>query len=501
MNEVTYYYQGICPETGELLRLPRTILAEKIAQDLMTTITNPEGKMYGILLGENAAGEIEILKAFSGQGEATGWVPSLVGREKIMLEEKRVLQLLETIKQEIITLQSIPEHSLYRLNQASFERKIQALQQQHQNNKKERDRLRNLGDLNSEELEKLNNLSRQEKRARKQLKQEQKQVLEPLIEKINLANQRIIELKQQRRNLSKQLQELLYQSYCLNNFSGQSLSLAKLMGSNLLPTGTGECCAPKLLNYAAMKGLKPIAMAEFWWGESNRDRKQGEFYGACQERCQPLMGFLLSGLRSSLEIIYEDEGIIAINKPAGLLSVAGRYQDSQDAVVNRFRRQGKNLIPVHRLDRETSGILLLAKSLDIYRCLSQQFQRREVEKIYEAILSEIVERESGIIDLPLWRNPQNRPYQTVDWQRGKASQTYFKVIGKEGNYSRIEFIPYTGRTHQIRVHSQAGLGIGILGDRLYNGKQSDRLYLHAKQLSFRHPQTETKIDLIIPTPF
>ncbi|MFN7339141.1 MAG: pseudouridine synthase, partial [bacterium] len=98
-------------------------------------------------------------------------------------------------------------------------------------------------------------------------------------------------------------------------------------------------------------------------------------------------------------------------------------------------------------------------------------------------------------------NPQNRPYQTVDWQRGKASQTYFKVVGKEGNYSRLEFIPYTGRTHQIRVHSQAGLGIGILGDLLYNGKQSDRLHLHAKQLSFRHPQTENKLDLIIPTPF
>ncbi|MFN6209288.1 MAG: RluA family pseudouridine synthase, partial [Microcystis sp.] len=251
MKEVTYYYQGICPETGELLRLPRTLLAEKIAQDLMTTITNPQGKMYGILLGENAAGEIEILKAFSGQGEAAGWVPSLVGREKIMLEEKRVLQLLETIKQEIIDLQSIPEHNLYRLNQANFERKIQALQQQHQTHKQERDRLRNLGNLNPEELEKLNNISRQEKRARKQLKQEQKQVLEPLIDKINVANQRIIELKQQRRKLSKQLQELLYQSYCLNNFSGQSLSLAKLMGSNLLPTGTGECCAPKLLNYAA----------------------------------------------------------------------------------------------------------------------------------------------------------------------------------------------------------------------------------------------------------
>ncbi|MFM2378826.1 MAG: hypothetical protein RLZZ143_1404, partial [Cyanobacteriota bacterium] len=180
MKEVTYYYQGICPETGELLRLPRTLLAEKIAQDLMTTITNPQGKMYGILLGENAAGEIEVLKAFSGQGEAAGWVPSLVGREKIVLEEKRVLQLLETIKQEIITLQSIPEHNLYRLNQANFERKIQALQQQHQNHKQERDRLRNLGDLNPEELEKLNNISRQEKRERKQLKQEQKQVLKPL---------------------------------------------------------------------------------------------------------------------------------------------------------------------------------------------------------------------------------------------------------------------------------------------------------------------------------
>jgi tRNA pseudouridine32 synthase/23S rRNA pseudouridine746 synthase len=501
LEEVTYYYQGICPETGELLRLPRTRLAEKIAQELMTTITNPEGKMYGVLLGENAAGELEILKAFSGQGEAAGWVPSLMGREKVFLEEKRVLQLLETIKQEIISLYSIPESEFYKQIKADFTQELQALHHQHQIHKQERDFLRTSGNLTPEELEKLNNLSRREKRERKQLKQKQEQVLKPLLDKINFANQRIIELKQQRKNLSKQLQELLYQSYCLNNFSGQSLSLAKLMGSNFLPTGTGECCAPKLLNYAAIKGLKPIAMAEFWWGESNRDKQPGEFYGACQERCQPLMGFLLSGLHSSLKIIYEDEGIIAVNKPPGLLSVAGRYQDSQDSVINRFRRQGKNLIPVHRLDQETSGILLLAKNSDIYRLLSSQFQQREVKKTYEALLSGISPQESGIIDLPLWGNPQNRPYQSVDWQRGKPSQTYFQVLGKEGNYSRLEFIPLTGRTHQIRVHSQQGLGIAILGDRLYSGIIAERLYLHARELSFRHPTTKTRLDLIISTPF
>lgn len=500
-EEITYYYQGICPETGELLRLPRTRLVEKIAQALMTTITNPEGKMYGVLLVETSSGELEICKAFSGQGEMDGWVPSLAGREKISREEQRVLQLLATIKQEILTLQSIPEHNLYKQYQGDFAQKLQALQRQHQLNKQQRDQLRDTGNLSPEDLENLNNLSRREKRERQNLKQAREKILQPLLTKIAAANQRIGELKQQRKTLSKQLQELMYQSYCLSNFSGQSLSLAQLMGSHFLPTGTGECCAPKLLNFAAMQGWKPLAMAEFWWGESSRERIPGEFYGACRERCQPLMGFLLSGLRPSIEVIHEDEAIIAVNKPAGLLSVAGRYQDSQDSVINRFRRQGKNFIPVHRLDQETSGILLLAKNIDIYRRLAAQFQEREVKKIYEALLSTIIEPESGIIDLPIWGNPQQRPYQSVDWQRGKPSQTHFQVIGKTDNYSRLEFIPHTGRTHQIRIHSQQGLGVAILGDRLYGGNQAERLYLHARELFFCHPLTNTRLNLVVPTPF
>ncbi len=298
--------------------------------------------------------------------------------------------------------------------------------------------------------------------------------------------------------------------YSLTNFAGQSLSLQQLMplGS---PTGTGDCCAPKLLHYAAKNQLKPLAMAEFWWGASsvNENKIQGEFYGACAERCQPLMGFLLSGLKlipKEVKIIYEDKWVIAVNKPSGLLSVPGRYGHNQDSILSRLRLilgDEVKLFAVHRLDQETSGILILAKDRQTYSQLNRQFQQREVHKVYEAIVAGVVTTELGVIELPLWGNPENRPYQQVD-ERGKPSLTRFRVLGKEGDYTRIEFIPFTGRTHQLRVHAadERGLGVRILGDRLYGCDVGvSRLHLHARELSFQHPQLGEIVHLQVETPF
>jgi tRNA pseudouridine32 synthase / 23S rRNA pseudouridine746 synthase len=309
--------------------------------------------------------------------------------------------------------------------------------------------------------------------------------------------------------------------YSLTNFSGQSRSLQELIPGGSMPTGTGDCCAPKLLHYAATHGLKPLAMAEFWWGASsvNQDKVQGKFYGACVERCQPLMGFLLSGLKPNppapfpsrgevtLPIIYEDEWLIAVNKPAGLLSVPGRYCDRQDSVLSRLRNlllDGMTLAAVHRLDQETSGILLLARDRQTHRQLSWQFQQRQVHKVYEALLSGSITTDQGVIDLRLWGDPENRPYQQVDWQHGKPSLTHFRVMAKQGDYTRVEFVPLTGRTHQLRVHAadSQGLGVTILGDRLYGCRAvASRLHLHARELRFEHPQLGETLHLRINTPF
>lgn len=227
-----------------------------------------------------------------------------------------------------------------------------------------------------------------------------------------------------------------------------------------------------------------------------------------------MMGFLLSGLQErqrggvgdEIPIVYEDEWLIAVNKPAGILSVPGRGSDRQDSVLSRLRHllpEGILLNNVHRLDRDTSGILLLARDQQTHRQLSQQFQQRLVHKVYEALLSGTVTTDKGVIELPLWGDPQNRPYQQVDWQRGNMSVTHFQIIARVG-YTRVEFIPLTGRTHQLRVHAAdaRGLGIPILGDRLYGCHAvANRLHLHARELCFHHPQLGETLQLQVKTPF
>ncbi|MEH2287358.1 RluA family pseudouridine synthase [Nostoc sp.] len=541
-SSCSYWYEGRCLQNGERLKLPRTSMSEAIAHGLMQHLANNdcyarEGKMYGILLVELPNGEQRVLKAFSGLlngcSVVEGWVPPIPGRDEVAFEEALTLAELDAIKQEIITLKQLTERQQYEILFNDFEQQLQTMSDRHRDCKHQRQEKRQqiCNTLSFEALtialEQLDEESRQQGIERRQLKRQQNEVLQPFQQIIIATDARISELKQQRKALSRQLQAQMHASYSLTNFSGRSQSLQELMPGGS-PTGTGDCCAPKLLHYAATHNLKPLAMAEFWWGTSvNQDKIPGEFYGACAERCQPLMGFLLSGLKPplpdrakkvtsfscpdtgevTLPIIYQDEWLIAVNKPAGLLSVPGRYRDRQDSVLSRLRHllpDGDALISLHRLDRETSGILLLARDRQTHRQLSQQFQQRQVHKVYEAILSGAVTVEQGKIDLPLWGDPENRPYQKVDWQYGKPSLTHFQVIAREGNYTRIEFTPITGRTHQLRVHAAdpRGLGIIILGDRLYGCHAvTSRLHLHARELRFEHPQLNKTLHLQAITPF
>lgn len=533
-----YWYEGICPQSGQRLRLPRTPSAEAIARRLMQQLAadeqySREGKMYGVLLVKAATGKQQVLKAFSGllngHSVVEGWVPPISGRDQLVLAEARTLADLDSLKQELIHLQHLPERQQYETLNQELATRLQHLTAQQQQRKRDRQQQRQhlllalQGDALTNALIQLDNQSRRDGSERRRLKAEYRERLQLLQQVIEQADSRIQTLKQQRKALSRTLQAQMYATYCVTNFSGESRSLQQLMPEGFLPTGTGDCCAPKLLHYAATHHLTPLALAEFWWGPppANGDKVQGGFYGACAERCQPLMGFLLSGLPSvsleaslvaeggateSLPILYQDEALIVVNKPAGLLSVPGRTHDRQDSVLTRLRHllPSPRLTAVHRLDQDTSGILVLARDLPTFRHLSRQFQQRQVHKVYEAVLAGSVNQDWLTIDLPLWGDPSDRPRQTVDWQRGKPSMTHVRVLVRTEHTTRVEFLPVTGRTHQLRVHAAApeGLGTPILGDRLYGcGAAIDRLHLHARELQLQHPLSRQALHLQTSVPF
>ncbi|MER3434341.1 MAG: RNA pseudouridine synthase [Leptolyngbya sp. ERB_1_1] len=498
MTETDYWYQGVCPRSQKLLRLPRTKFVEALARELMQHLAvdeqySREGKMYGVLLTETVQENQQILKAFSGllngQSVVEGWVPPIPGRDRVYLNESITLTLLESLKQQITQLYAIPERQRYQQLSEEYDQKLKQLSEKHYQRKLERQHQRQHHHCNSE----LDEQSKRDGIEKRNLKRARAAILNPLKQMIDQADEQIRQLKQQRKRLSQQLQLQMYDSYRVTNFAGETRSLSQLLAS--MPTGTGECCAPKLLHYAATHGLKPLAMAEFWWGESVGDKIQGEFYGACVDRCQPIMGFLLSGLES-IDIVYQDDWLIVVNKPAGLLSVRGRY--GQDCLLDRF---SESLIPVHRLDQDTSGLIILVRDTQLYKHLSQQFQQREIHKTYEAVLSGKITQQQGTIDLPLWSDPNDRPKQKVDDQRGKPCITDFRVLEVQAT-TRIEFHPITGRTHQLRVHAAQGLGSAIVGDRLYGDPTSiERLHLHARDLKFIHPAHGKTIAIKTTTPF
>ena len=360
-------YEGRCPRTGHWLRLPRTAAAEAAARVLMAELAaapddhGQEGKMYGILLAKTAAGESVILKGFSGllKGHSwvEGWVPPIPGRAQVALAETETLAHLDRITAEILALQTLPERAQLAQQQQIYGEKRRSLATQHRQHRQDRQHqrqhlnatLRALGDTALKEaLAELDRQSQQEGIQRRRLKQAQDQVIAPLQGICDSADARIQALKRERKRRSRQLQAQMHGVYRLSNFAGESITLGALMPQGL-PTGTGDCAAPKLLHYAATQGWQPVAMAEFWWGPPQGDKQPGQFYGPCRDRCQPIMGFLLSGATAAtviaaatdltLPILYEDEELIAVDKPAGLLSVPGRTGDRQDSVLSRLRCQ------------------------------------------------------------------------------------------------------------------------------------------------------------------
>ena len=326
------------------------------------------------------------------------------------------------------------------------------------------------------------------------------------------------------KELSLSLQLWLFQQYRLLNARGETKDLVEIWQDYhsaprirsrypLPPGGTGDCCAPKLLQYAYLHHLTPVCMAEFWWGESPKSliRHHGQFYPACRGKCKPVLTWMLQGLDVDPHtdaadavypepaIIYEDEAMAVLSKPAGMLSVPGKTDD--DSVAAWAQRRWPGALLVHRLDMLTSGILLAAKTMEVYQQLQQQFTDRTVKKKYLAIVEGSPAKEHGIIDLPLASDPMNRPLQVVDPENGKRAITEYRVL-QAGQHSLLALWPHTGRTHQLRMHCAhpEGLGCPIVGDELY-GRKADRLYLQAQAISFIHPTTGKRMHFELPYPF
>jgi len=317
------------------------------------------------------------------------------------------------------------------------------------------------------------------------------------------------------------LHRKLFKAYRLSNRLGEEKSISEFFDERLPPGGTGDCAAPKLIQYAHQQGLEPIALAEFWWGASPKGgiRHHGNFYPACRGKCQPILPFMLQGLDlqsrefNSLTfddpdapaIVYEDDHLLVVNKPSGLLSVPGK--EIVDSVQSRLRQRYPDhdgLLLVHRLDMSTSGLLLVAKHRAIHKALQQQFIKRTVEKRYVAVLSKRLPEsaDGGTIELPLRVDYDDRPRQMVCADYGRMSVTHWQVIERGEETTRIYFYPHTGRTHQLRLHAahRSGLDAPIYGDELY-GEALGRLLLHAERLCFDHPVSGERIEMMAAVPF
>jgi tRNA pseudouridine32 synthase / 23S rRNA pseudouridine746 synthase len=417
-------------------------------------------------------------------------VPPLPGRETLGIAEIATVQQLSDLRDRISIAHNSPIHQEYAALLAESQQQRDRLNIELQERRSQRQQQRNAAQRPAD-LVAIEQASKADSRRKRELKEHWQSELEPLKLEVDRLNAEIRALKQQRQILSQTLQTQLHQITTITNFAGETKSLQTLRPTGL-PTGSGECCAPKLLHYAASNQLTPLAMAEFWWGAAVGDKQPGVFYGACADRCQPLMGFMLSGLAAEVQrripteklvVIYEDQDFVAIDKPHDLLSVPGRY-GQLNAQQLLEQQLATKLYPAHRLDRDTSGVLLFAKNLVAYHWVARQFAERRVQKVYQAVLVGNVLVDEGVIELPLSADLENRPKQKVDREFGKPCVTEFRVIQRQDNLTWVELRPLTGRTHQLRVHVAIGLQAPILGDRLYgNGENDDRLCLHAQKLN------------------
>lgn len=516
---------------------PLCLLASKELQKLIPHLPlDDEGKMFGILVG-NYQGQLGYLAAYSGQIAPIGemrkntkvketensilnfFVPAVFdylqpeGYFKIHENEiSRISKDIHNLSTASCLLELKDRYTSLQAESALFikEKTIAA-----QKAKIRRYIYRQKGEITPKEQEAMIKESQFLKAEVHRAKIKYTKPLTELQQQINTKLKEITKLKKERKEKSDMLQHWLFSQFKMANAKGKYknlLAIFKDTAAIIPPSGSGECCEPKLLQYALTHNIQPLCIAMFWWGKSPKTdiRHHLHYYPACNGKCKPILQWMLQGIdveknpleineHQTLQVIYDDPHLAVINKPEGMLSVPGK--NHRESVLSIIQQKYPNIegpIIVHRLDMATSGLLVIAKDTDTYINLQKQFANHTVRKRYVALLEHDIEPGCGTISLPLIPDIMDRPRQNVDWEKGKKAITQYKTIGKR----RILLYPQTGRTHQLRVHCAhpEGLNNPILGDMLY-GERADRLYLHAEYLEFTHPITGERVHFYITPSF
>lgn len=477
------------------------------------------GKMFGVLVVRDERNNLGFLAAFSGNlaGRNTHeyFVPPIFDAlcpdgffktgEAQISEINHKIELLTTS----VEFKAAQNH----LNASIDNRQalLSKSREQLKHNKQLRARRRAEGEDESELIAE----SQHEKAELQRLKKRLNETIDSAQHNLDQLLTEIERLKERRKTLSYNLQLRLFEHYKLLNAKGEEKNLCEIFYEatrQLPPAGTGECAAPKLLQYAYQNNLSPIAMAEFWWGESPKGeiRRHGNFYPACISKCKPTLLYMMQGLdvdtdpmsrkrQFTPEILMEDDSIMVINKPSGMPSVDGKTDIL--SAESWAKKQVAGAMAVHRLDQATSGILVIAKDKDAHKVLQAQFMSRGIKKSYVALLDGVITSDRGEVSLPLKPDYHHRPCQMVVTD-GKNALTLYELISIDNGKSRVRFHPVTGRTHQLRVHAahRDGLATPIVGDELY-GTAASRLCLHAEKIEFTHPSTGEIITIFCPPEF
>ena len=497
------------------------------------------GKMFGVLIVEADNGKIGYLRAYSGQiggrSDWEGFVPAVFdylqpdgyfkkheAEISELNQQIRQLEANETLKKAKSLIDDLQQKRQEVI--ANYQTKIKEA-------KEKRDARR------QEALSAGKSLSQKEEEAMIKESQFMKAELKRLKKSINektaleteyeVYEKDLNRAKKLRKELSEALQQWLFAKFEMLNAEGESKDLLEIFKDEAIkipPAGSGECCEPKLLQYAYQHGYKPLQMAMFWWGESPKEeiRHHLQFYPACNGKCKPILHWMLpktvfetqqteATIYNKVETLYEDRELAVIYKPEGLLSVPGKdaAQPSVYTLMRRKYQEATGPLIVHRLDMATSGLMIIAKTEFAYHRLQKEFLNHRVQKKYVAIVCGkdkescnriLKEAESGrgYISLPLMADFLDRPRQIVNREQGKEAITEYEVLERiDDTHLRLALYPKTGRTHQLRVHCahQEGLNAPIIGDPLYGNETATRLHLHAEEITFEHPMTGKKMTI------
>ncbi|MDE7414178.1 MAG: RluA family pseudouridine synthase [Muribaculaceae bacterium] len=538
-NPFDYIPDSECDEAfDKLVAGIETIKNRGDSADLLFCRELEAGKMLGVMIAKDKEGKKHTMYAFSGQLGDHGFnYPGFVGPVFDYLDPDGYFKTNESyISRQNKDIADFEETYLLKIKQDYEKEKdrletlVSDMKERNRLSKLERTRIRETGFADEADLARMIRQSQYEKAELHRFKKQVKTELEPFAGKLKEAEARLASMKEKRRRDSETLQQWLFSNFKLLNSRGENKSLSEIFAETSMkipPSGAGECCAPKLLQAAYLRGWEPVSIAEYWYGKpkAGEVRRHGDYYPACRGKCLPVLNWMLQGLSinppldeessSTIDlvprIIYENEWFCVVDKPAGMLSVPGKgISISLQQWLEKRYGSDREVKTVHRLDQDTSGLVIATFGRYNYKIMQSLFAWRKVTKTYIAelegdyTLQDIPQR--GIVELPLSPDWLDRPRQRVNYSGGKEALTEYEFIGVSEGRSRIIFHPHTGRTHQLRVHaaSQEGLGMPIAGDRLYGkngGKGARRLHLHAWKIEFQFPINGIHYSFESPVPF